>query len=88
MCLAIPGRVMSIREPEHGQSELERTGVVDFGGVQKEVNLSLVPEAGVGDYVIVHVGFAISRLDEEEARQTLQYLREMEEASEGLVAAE
>lgn len=78
MCLAIPGRVIEIGE----RRDLERTGKVDFGGVTKEINLAYVPEARVGDYVIVHVGFAISRVDEAEAQKTFEYLREMNELSE------
>jgi len=66
MCLAVPGQVLNI-----GDDQL-RTATVSFGGVTKSVSLALVPEAGVGDYVIVHVGFAISKLDEEAARRTLQ----------------
>jgi len=61
---------------------LTRMGKVDFGGVLKEASLAYVPEAEVGDYVIVHAGFAISRLDEEEAGKVFEYLREMEELSE------
>ena len=63
MCLAIPGRILDVT----GDDPLLRTGRVSFGGALKEVNLAYVPEARVGDYVIVHVGFAISRLDEAEA---------------------
>ena len=59
-----------------------RTGKVDFGGILKEVSLAYVPEAQLGDYVIVHVGFALSRLDEAEAQQVFEYLRQMEELSE------
>ena len=59
-----------------------RTGKVDFGGILKEVSLAYVPEARIGDYVIVHVGFALSRVDEEEAKQVFEYLREMQELSE------
>ena len=66
MCLAVPGQVRSIHEDQL------RTATVSFGGVMKEVSLALVPEAGVGDYVIVHVGFAISKLDEVAARQSLE----------------
>ena len=66
MCLAVPGQVLSIEDDQL------RTATVSFGGVTKSVSLALVPEAGVGDYVIVHVGFAISRLDEEAARRTLE----------------
>ena len=72
MCLAIPGKVLS-RE-ERGGSLLGR---VEFGGIAREVVLDFVPEAEVGDYVVVHVGFALSRLDAEEAEQTLQILKEM-----------
>lgn len=66
MCLAVPGQVLKI-----GDDQL-RIATVSFGGVTKSVSLALVPEAGVGDYVIVHVGFAISKLDEEAARRTLE----------------
>jgi hydrogenase expression/formation protein HypC len=75
MCLAIPGKVTSIS----GDDPLMRTGKVDFGGVLREVSLAYVPEVKVGDYVIVHVGFALSRVDEAEANQVFEYLREMEE---------
>ena len=78
MCLAIPGKVTSIS----GDDPLLRSGKVDFGGILKEVSLAYVPEVKVGDYVIVHVGFALSRVDEAEANQVFQYLREMEELSE------
>lgn len=86
MCLAIPGKVLSIREPESADGVLDRIGIVDFGGVQKEVNLSLVPEATVGNYVVVHVGFAISTMDEAEANEVFEYLRQMEEADEAAPA--
>jgi len=82
MCLAIPGKIVSIEEPSESDSDLSRTGIVDFGGNRREVNLSLVPEATVGDYVIVHVGFAISTMDEAEAEQVFTYLREMQETEE------
>jgi hydrogenase expression/formation protein HypC len=59
-----------------------RTGRVSFGGIVKEVSLAYTPEAGVGDYVIVHVGFAISTLDQTEARRVFEYLREMGELKE------
>jgi hydrogenase expression/formation protein HypC len=78
MCLAIPGKVTSIS----GEDPLLRSGKVDFGGVLKEVSLAYVPEVKVGDYVIVHVGFALSRVDEAEANQVFAYLREMEELSD------
>ena len=78
MCLAIPGKIVSIS----GDDPLLRTAKVDYGGVLKEINLAYVPEAQVGDYVIVHVGFALSRVDEDEAKKVFEYLREMEELSE------
>ena len=74
MCLAIPGKVIEVRE----SAEWLRTGKVDFGGVVKEVSLALVPEAGLGDYVIVHVGMALSKIAEDEAQQVFAYLRQME----------
>lgn len=76
MCLAIPGEVMSVGD------DSMRTGTVSFAGVQKQVSLALVPEAGVGDFVIVHVGFAISKLDEEAARRTLETFASLEEQNE------
>jgi len=78
MCLAVPGKIISIS----GEEPLLRLGKIDFGGILKEVSLAYVPEAKVGDYVIVHVGFAISRLDEAEANKVFEYLREMENLSE------
>ena len=78
MCLAIPGKVTSIS----GDDPMLRSGKVDFGGILKEVSLAYVPEVKVGDYVIVHVGFALSRVDEEEAKQVFEYLREMQELTE------
>jgi hydrogenase expression/formation protein HypC len=78
MCLAIPGKVLSIE----GTDDLTRTGRVSFGGVVKEVNLAYVPEARVDDYVIVHVGFALSIVDEDEANRVFEYLREMDELAE------
>jgi hydrogenase expression/formation protein HypC len=65
-----------------GNDPLTRTGKVSFGGIVKEVSLAYVPEANVGEYVIVHVGFAISKLDEEEAQQVFEYLRQMDELAE------
>jgi hydrogenase expression/formation protein HypC len=78
MCLAIPGKIESIS----GDGPLSRTGKVNFGGILKEACLTYVPEAKVGDYVIVHVGFALSRVDEEEAHKVFAYLKEMEELAE------
>ncbi len=74
MCLAVPGRIEEVYEKDG-----LRMGRLDFGGVVKEVCLEYLPEAGPGDYAIVHVGFAISKLDEEAAAQTLEALREMGE---------
>jgi hydrogenase expression/formation protein HypC len=78
MCLAVPGKLLSIA----GDDPLARTGKVSFGGILKEVNLFCVPEAKIGDYVIVHAGLAISVLDEEEAARTLEYLQEIQEINE------
>ncbi|MGA3178913.1 MAG: HypC/HybG/HupF family hydrogenase formation chaperone [Verrucomicrobiota bacterium] len=78
MCLAIPGRITSLQD----EDPLTRSGKVDFGGIQKDVNLTCVPEAKVGDYVIVHVGFALSLVDEREAATVFEYLRQMGELLE------
>ena len=72
MCLGIPGKIIEIYATDG-----LRMGKVDFGGVQREACLAYVPEAEIGDYTIIHVGFAISRLSEEEARETFSLLREM-----------
>lgn len=72
MCLAVPGRVESIDEVEG-----VRMGRVDFGGVVKEVCLACLPDVTVGDYTIVHVGFAISKIDEASAQETLKTLEEL-----------
>jgi hydrogenase expression/formation protein HypC len=74
MCLAVPGQIQSIA----GDDELTRQGRVAFGGIVKLVNLAYAPEAVVGDYVLVHAGFAIAVIDAEAARKTLDYLAEME----------
>ena len=74
MCLAVPGRIESIAEA----APLMRVGKVDFGGVTREVNLACVPEAAIGDYVLVHVGFALSVIDPTEAERIFGYLREIE----------
>jgi hydrogenase expression/formation protein HypC len=71
MCLAVPGRVLNIED------DTLRTATVSFGGVTKSISLALVPEAGVGDYVIVHVGFAISRLNAEAARRSLEIIAQL-----------
>lgn len=75
MCLAVPGKIISISEHE---DPLMRTGKVSFGGVIKIVSLAYVPDAKVDDYVIVHVGFALSILDPQEAERTLSYLHQMQ----------
>lgn len=67
MCLAVPGQIISI----NSNDSLNRTGKVSFGGVLKQVSLAYLPEAKIGDYVIVHVGFALSIIDEQAALQTL-----------------
>ena len=76
MCLAIPGKIIS-KEEEARPS----MGTVSFGGIRKRVCLEWVPEAKVGEYVIVHVGFAISTMNEKEARKTLEFFEETAEAS-------
>ena len=78
MCLGVPGQVISIQEDPLGMN----MGEVSFAGIRKKVCLAYTPEARVGDYVVVHVGFAISRIDEEEAHQVFQYLKEMDELAE------
>ncbi len=72
MCLGVPGRITEIHEADG-----RRMGTVDFGGVRREACLDFTPEAEVGQYVVVHVGFAISLLSEGEAQQTLDLLREI-----------
>ncbi|HRE38123.1 MAG TPA: HypC/HybG/HupF family hydrogenase formation chaperone [Chitinophagaceae bacterium] len=79
MCLAIPGKILSIIPKT---DETFRMGKVSFGGITKEVNLSMVPDAAVNDYVLVHVGVAISRIDEEEAKLTFEYLKQIGETNE------
>lgn len=76
MCLAVPGQVVSIR----GDDPMTRSGRVSFGGVIKEVCLAYVPDVQVDDYVIVHVGFALSIVDPEQAQQTLQDLSHLTSA--------
>jgi hydrogenase expression/formation protein HypC len=78
MCLAVPGKIVSIE----GTDPVFRSGRVSFGGIIKQINLAYVPEAKIGDYVLVHVGFAISTVDEEEAQQVFEYLRQMGELAE------
>jgi hydrogenase expression/formation protein HypC len=78
MCLAIPGKVVSIS----GEDPLTRMGKIDFSGVIKQASLAYVPEVVVGDYVIVHVGFALSKVDEAEAQKVFEYLKKMDELGE------
>lgn len=73
MCLAVPGKIVSIE----GTDPAFRTGSVDFCGVRRIVNLAFTPEVVPGDFVLVHVGFALTRIDEEEAARTYKYLAEM-----------
>lgn len=78
MCLGVPGLIVSLMD----ENPLTRTGKVNFGGILKEVNLSLLPEARVGDYVIVHVGIALSKIDEKEANKVFEYLNQIDELKE------
>ncbi len=75
MCLAVPAQIVSIAETE---DSLQRMARVDFSGVQKEISLAYLPEAKVGDYVIVHAGLALSILDEEEAQASLAAFAELD----------
>jgi hydrogenase expression/formation protein HypC len=76
MCLAIPGQILTIETPT---DPWNRTGRVLFGTIEKTINLAYAPDAGVGDYVLVHVGFALQRIDPDEAVRIWEILREMEE---------
>ena len=78
MCLGVPGKVLTVEENAQGMA----MGTVSFGGVSKEICLAYVPEAKPGDYVIVHAGFAISVVDEQEAEETFEILRQMDELAE------
>lgn len=78
MCLAVPGKILSITD---GDNALLRAARVSFGGIVKEISLAGVPEAKLGDYVIVHAGFALARLDEQEAQRVFTTLRQMDETS-------
>ena len=82
MCLGVPGKIIKVSEDPTGMT----MGRVSFGGIVKEVCLAYTPEAKEGDYVVVHVGFAISQIDEEEAHKVFQYLKEMGELEELEVA--
>ena len=77
MCLAVPGEVLTVTG-----TDIDRAGRVSFGGIVKEVSLAYVPEATVGDYVLVHVGFAISVMDEAEATQVFKYLKQIGELTD------
>jgi hydrogenase expression/formation protein HypC len=79
MCLAIPGKIKDITLQHNG---LVRMAKVSFGGIVKEASLEMLPDATVGDYVLVHVGVAISKVNEEEAQKTFQYLEEIGELGE------
>ena len=76
MCLSIPGKLIEISSQI---DETFRVGKVSFDGIVKEVSLTLVPEANIGDYVLVHVGAAISTIDEEEAKKTFEILKQLDE---------
>jgi len=78
MCLGVPGKVVAITRDDLGM----HSGVVQFGGIRKEVCLAFLPEVAVNDYVIVHAGFAISRVDEAEAAATFELLRQMGELAD------
>ncbi len=77
MCLAIPGKISALHE-----SFGVPMAKVDFGGITREACISYLPDSRIGDYVLVHVGFAITKVDEEEAARTYQYLAEMDQLSE------
>jgi hydrogenase expression/formation protein HypC len=77
MCLGVPGKILSLETNEVGMA----MGKVSFGGVAREVCLAYVPEAQIGDYVIVHAGFALNTLNEEEANEVFELLREMNEST-------
>ena len=78
MCLAIPGQVIEI----HQQDSISRIGKVNFDGIVKEVNLTYVPEVKIGDYVTVHVGFALAAIDEKEALEAIEYMRDIAQRNE------
>lgn len=72
MCLAVPGKITAIM----GEDAISRMGKVSFSGINKEASLALLPEANIGDYILVHAGFAITLLNEEEAKRTLGYFEQ------------
>lgn len=77
MCLAVPGRVLEIKDQQG-----TRVAVVDLGGVVRDVNLAMVPDVAVGDYLVAHSGFAVRRMSEAEALETARLLDEMDEAAQ------
>jgi len=79
MCLAIPGKILNLNESDKG-----KVGRVQFGGIVRQVRLDFVPEALAGDYVMVHVGFAISRVDAEDAQRTFELVEQMGALTEEL----
>ena len=78
MCLAVPGKIIDIK----GDDPVTRQGTVDFGGVSKVISLSFVPDAEPGDYVLVHAGFALNTVDEDEATKIFEYLKEIGDLGE------
>jgi len=78
MCLAIPGKIISIED----EKSILRMGKVSFSGIIKEISLAYVPEAAIDDYVLVHAGFAINKIDEAEANEVFEYLKQISEFSE------
>lgn len=78
MCLGVPGKVVAVDRSDLGLIQ----GKVEFGGIQRQVNLTFTPEVEPGDWVVVHVGFAISKIDEHEAQETFRYLEELGEVAD------
>jgi len=83
MCLAVPGRIVTI-----GDHPITPMGTIDFDGIRKEICLAYLPEARVGDYAIVHVGFAIALVDEQSAQETLALFRELDLLESELAATD
>ena len=75
MCLAVPGKIIEITQSD----PMMKTAKVSFSGIVKDINVSLVPDAKIGDYILAHVGYALSVIDEEEAKKTMEYLKEMDD---------
>jgi len=75
MCLAVPGKIINIS----GDTSLNRMGKIDFSGISKEISLAYLPEARLDDYVIVHAGFAISIIDQQEAQETLNTIQALDD---------